>query len=187
MSEPAKARPTHQAAMLEWLEARTEGATVAETRAHFGRISHAISCGLARLQLLGLIGWLDVPNPSSERRAKKTVRRYFARAHCPPGATIAEAVKPLVRAMNGGPKLKGIPAAPNANTVTKPRPPLTASDAFKAAAPRITERTKVTIWTPQPDPRDARLPKHPPLFGKIEHGRAPEPRPWAAAVAGGAR
>lgn len=152
MTATKPARPTHQAAMLTWLQSRPEGATVAETRTHFDRLPHAVSCGIARLLVLGLIGWLDVPNPSTQRRAKATVRRYWAREHCPPGATMAAAVKPLVRAMNGGPKLAKIPAAPNANTVRKPK---RGEPVRPQGEARITERTKVTIWRPPVDPRRA--------------------------------
>ncbi len=144
MTDPKPRRPTHQAEMLTWLESRPEGATVAECRATFTRASHAISCGLARLLSLGLIGWLDVPNPSTQRRAKATVRRYFARKHCPPAATVAAEVVPLKRAMNGSPKIPK--AAP-----PKPRPP--GGPVLPQGEPRITERTKVTIWRAPVDPR----------------------------------
>lgn len=82
--------------------------------------------------------------------------------------------------------LAAIPATPNYATIVKPKQaPLTPAEAFRAAEPCITERTKVTIWQPQVDPRDARHKPAPPLFGKMATGRAPQPRPWAAAVIGG--
>lgn len=165
--------------MLTWLQSRPDGATVAETRDHFKRAGHAISCGIARLHSLGLLGFLDVPNPSTQRRAKATVRRYWAREHCPPGATLAAEVKPLKRAMNGAPKLEKVPAAPNRNTIVKPKPPkVPTKPEGEAINPGV-----VAVVLPGFE-RAFQQPAPQPFFAA---GKRLEPRPWAAAVAGSGR
>lgn len=170
---------TYGQMMLRFLAQRAaQGATAAEIKAY---TRGTMQCYIQRYAAAGIIGFHD--EPAKRVRGAQILRRYWLREHCPPAATLQpkRELRKIVRKVPAD-----IPSAPNYATV-KPRPPIAASDDFKAAAPRITERTKVTIWTPQPDPRAAKIPPAPPLFGKLSTGRAPEPRPWAAAVAGGAR
>lgn len=163
-------------ALLEWLATQPNGAC--KTEIPDDQFSDA-STVLRRFCERGQVGFVLEPG----MKAGNPRRRYFVRDQCPEGATLAPLKIPRRAQLAADPNHKPVPRhVAKPLTVKQPPPRSPTSPEFARAEPIITGQTVVTIWTPPKDPRAVGKPE--PFFAA---GKRLEPRPWAAAVAGGAR
>jgi len=145
-------------ALLDWLATQPAGACKLEIPPD--RFSDS-STVLRRFCERGQVGYVEEPGLKGSR----VRRRYFVRDKCPPGAILAPLCIPRKAKLAADPTHKPKPKPGN-------RP---------EGEPIITERTRVTYWTPPPDPK-ATTPE--PFFSA---GKWLKPRPWVVAVTGGER
>jgi hypothetical protein len=145
-------------ALLDWLATQPAGACKLEIPPD--RFSDS-STVLRRFCERGQVGYVEEPGLKGSR----VRRRYFVRDKCPPGAILAPLCIPRKAKLAADPTHK-----------PKPKPGIRPE-----GEPIITERTRVTYWTPPPDPK-ATTPE--PFFSA---GKWLKPRPWVVAVTGGER
>lgn len=117
---------------------------------------------LAALRRAGRIGYVLI---ESGRAGQRLCRAYYAREHCPPGATLQPLALPAARraaAAKPGRPTDLIGHARPASYLAKSRRTIRGENSLNAGKapagePVITARTKVTVWQPRPDPRDAAI------------------------------
>lgn len=157
--------------MFAWLAAKgSTGACMTEFPAEFDSVSTI----LRRYCMRGQVGYVEEAGDRKRQR-----RRYFTREHCPSNATL----EPL-----NVPRRAQLAADPNHKP--QPRHKQQSLTVMRKAAPVVPfasaeadySKAKRTVWVPPPDPRAVGKPE--PFFAA---GERLEARPWAVAVAGGAR
>ena len=131
-------QPAHMAHILAHLDATPTGASNAELDRIF---ADGVGLAMTRLIQRGQAGYTMEPHHG---RGRFFHRRYFARKHCPPDATLAD----LAIARKA--VLAAVPKSPDKATVVKPRDKRTPKPEGDAIVPK---GVKVTVWQPQPDPR----------------------------------
>jgi hypothetical protein len=172
-------------ALLDWLAEQPGGACKLEIPPD--RFSDS-STVLRRFCERGQVGYVEEPGLKGSRLR----RRYYVRDRCPPGAILAPLCIPRKAKLAADPTHKPAPRhVPKPQEPYDPTSPMLpakppahwkgARDRFADVEPIITERTKITYWTPPPDPR-ATSPE--PFFSA---GKWLKPRPWVVAVTGGER
>jgi hypothetical protein len=160
-------------ALLDWLATQPAGACKLEIPPD--RFSDS-STVLRRFCERGQVGYIEEPGLKGSRLR----RRYYVRDRCPPGAILAPLCIPRKAKLAADPTHK-----PPPRYVKQERPDYVSPKPKPGNRPEgdpiITERTRVTYWTPPPDPR-ATSPE--PFFSA---GKWLKPRPWVVAVTGGER